>query len=457
MKKLIEKYSLPVPRYTSYPTVPHWNEAAFEQEAYIQRLVQAYGKIAEQGLSLYIHLPYCESLCTYCACNTRITVNHAVEGPYIDALIKEWDMYSEILTANQAEASKIPIREIHLGGGTPTFFAPQQLERLIKGLMRRGYPGEGASFSFEAHPANTSPEHLKTLRKCGFDRLSLGVQDFDPVVQKAIHRWQSPEDVQRVCDTARSEGYRSINFDLVYGLPFQSSTSFAETLAQVCSMRPDRIALYGYAHVPWKHPGQRAYSESDLPGAAERLNLFEMARIALLNAGYEQIGLDHFALPQDSLYQAYRNESIHRNFMGYNDVRSEMLLALGVSAISETGSAYAQNVKTVEAYLDRIKQGKLPIAKGHLLSEQEKYIAGKILSLMCLHRSSWKDDNEAEKAYMESCRKRLTPLELDGLIELDAEGIRVKEAGKILVRNICAAIDKDLLEASDQKRFATAI
>lgn len=460
MKNLIEKYNTPVPRYTSYPTVPHWNADGFSTRGYLDRLADSVRLgAAEKGIALYIHLPYCESLCTYCGCNTRITVNHAVEGPYIDAVIAEWKQYLRHMAEAAPEAGPPVIREIHLGGGTPTFFAAAQLERMVLGILDGCRVSSDASFSFEAHPANTTRLHLETLYRLGFDRLSLGVQDFDPAVQKAINRKQSPEDVMRVTREAREIGYRSVNYDLVYGLPFQTAAGFEKTVKEVIEMRPDRIALYSYAHVPWKHPGQRAYGEKDLPEAAAKSELFMNGRDAFISAGYTGIGLDHFALPADSLTAAYLNGTMHRNFMGYTDLRTDLLIGLGVSAISDAGTAYAQNVKSVEGYLKKIGEGTLPLVKGHLSDAEEIFIGKHILNLMCRHYTDWSDATVAERAYLDTCVTAFKTLAADGLLaplESASNRIEVTEKGRILIRNISAVIDKYYRPVEGKRQFAAA-
>jgi len=437
MEELIAKYNVAVPRYTSYPTVPNWNSESFSREKYLDLFDKGLEHANKQGLALYIHLPYCESLCTYCGCNTRITVNHRVEEPYIEALIKEWKLYLKRF------GSRPKIKEIHLGGGTPTFFSASRLGHLIETILKDSEVLPGASFSFEAHPANTTDEHLVTLHNLGFDRFSLGVQDFDPVVQRAINRKQTPEDVERVTAKARELGYRSVNFDLVYGLPFQNSDGVMNAVSEVIRMRPDRIAFYSYAHVPWKRPGQRAYDENDLPGGKEKLELFIEGRSQLLSAGYKAIGFDHFALPGDSLYQAYTDRQMHRNFMGYTDLRTDYLIGLGVSSISDTGVAFSQNAKSVEGYLERLNREELPIVKGHLLTEEERFIRRHILNLTCKHHTSWAYEGQREQAYMRDCSRRLDEAIRDNLVEKGLDWIRLTEKGKLFVRNVCAAFDKD--------------
>ena len=455
MKDLVKKYNKPVPRYTSYPTVPNWDLESFETSKYLDRLDEAAASGAgRRGIAVYIHLPYCESLCTYCGCNTRITVNHKVEGPYIDAVTAEWRMYLERL------GEKPLIREIHLGGGTPTFFSPEQLTRLISNVTDDCEVSEAASFSFEAHPANTTRAHLLALRKAGFDRLSLGVQDFDEKVQKAINRWQTPEDVHRVTEEARSLGFRSVNFDLVYGLPFQSATGFRQTVEEVMRMRPDRIALYSYAHVPWKHPGQRAYSENDLPDADAKLALFTAGRDAFRKAGYVSIGLDHFSLPADSLTEAYGKGKVHRNFMGYTDLKTDLLIGLGVSAISDLGTAYGQNAKSVEGYLEKINGGKCPVVKGHLSDATDIILGKHILNLMCRHETDWESETPEVRAFMDAAAENFSCFVQDGLAVLTGQNgrtLKITEKGRIFVRNIAEVIDKYRRPVEEKNQFASAI
>jgi len=437
MNQLIKKYNVPVPRYTSYPTVPNWRTKSFDKFVYLNRLKEGFSTANKEGVSIYIHLPYCESLCTYCGCNTRITVNHAVEEPYVNAVLKEWSLLSSYFT------EKPKIREIHLGGGTPTFFSADNLVRLVEGITSRCNVAEDASFSFEAHPANTTLEHLRRLRAIGFDRLSLGVQDFDPKVQKAINRFQSTEDIQRVVNQARYLDYRSINFDLVYGLPFQRLIGIEEAVEKVLEMKPDRIAFYSYAHVPWMKPGQRAYSEKDLPDPKLKLKLFSRGRDLLLAGGYKSIGFDHFALPEDSLYKSYEQGKMHRNFMGFSDLRTPYQIGLGVSSISDIGTGFSQNAKAVEPYIEGVKSGNIPIVKGHLHNEEDTFIRRHILNLTCKHRTSWYCGHPKEVNYMRYKLPELVGFKEEGLLEIGNDSISITEKGRLFVRQICSVIDKD--------------
>jgi len=431
INQLLAKYNIAAPRYTSYPTVPHWDNAPITSETWEKQVTEAY-KNTVDGVSLYIHLPYCESLCTYCGCNTRITVNHAVEKPYIDALLKEWKMYSKLL------GGRVRIKEIHLGGGTPTFFSADNLERLISEIISTAELSEQAEQSFEAHPANTTFQHLSTLYHLGFNRLSLGIQDFDPSVQEIINRTQSFHSVWQVTHWARALGYTSVNFDLVYGLPLQTPASMAQTLRHVVNLKPDRIAFYSYAHVPWIKPGQRKFTEEHLPAPAIKQQLYQLGRQAFEQAGYREIGMDHFALPTDSLNKAAEQDTLHRNFMGYTTANTQLLIGLGASSISDTWTCFAQNEKQVERYLERVNTGEFPIFKGHLLSEEDKFVRRHILNIMTTGTTEWTNPNDPIIA---EAIKRLQIPEEDGLVILNPRGLEMTAIGQPFLRNICMAFD----------------
>ena len=447
--ELIKKYNVAAPRYTSYPTVPFWQTENWNETAWLESVRKSYSATGAQGISLYIHLPFCESLCTYCGCNTRITKNHAVEIPYVEAVFKEWDMYRKHL------ADKPKIREIHLGGGTPTFFSPENLKKLIEGLLEKAEVVEGAEFSFEAHPANTTREHLEILYNLGFRRLSLGIQDFDPKVQEIINRKQTVEQVKEVTDNARTIGYTSINFDLIYGLPLQTQSSVIDTIEKVNAMRPDRIAFYSYAHVPWIKPGQRRFTEADLPEDDAKRALYETGRQMFLNAGYYEIGMDHFALETDSLYKAEINQHLHRNFMGYTHQFTQLSIGLGVSSISDSWNAFAQNVKQLEAYLGLIRENTLPLMKGHILTEDDLTTRIHILNIMCKGSTSWHFE---DKSFYSRALRRLQPMEEDGLVEIGDDSLTVTKTGKAFLRNICMAFDTRLWENKPESQiFSMAV
>jgi oxygen-independent coproporphyrinogen-3 oxidase len=437
---LQEKYNVAAPRYTSYPTVPYWNQSLFRVEDWKETVKRSFDETnAEEGISIYIHLPFCESLCTYCGCNTRITKNHSVEGPYIKAVLREWEMYRDVLGGTPV------IREIHLGGGTPTFFSHQNLKQLITGIIGESLIHPKAEFSFEGHPANTTEDHLQTLYDLGFRRISLGIQDFDPKVQFIINRIQSFEQVKTVTDVARRIGYTSVNYDLIYGLPLQTLEGLTNTMMQVAELMPDRIAFYSYAHVPWIKPGQRKFTEKDLPDTREKIQLYQVGRKLLKSYGYTEIGMDHFALPGDSLLLAESSGNLHRNFMGYTHQHTQLLIGLGVSSISDSLYAFAQNAKTVEEYLGMVNSGELPVVKGHLLTNEDLVIRAHILNIMCKGETHWNYHTNLSESLFEGI-ERLQALADDNLIDLNSWSLKVTPMGKRFLRNICMALDARLWE-----------
>jgi len=430
---LVTKYNKAVPRYTSYPTVPYWDNNLTE-EKWIDHIQKAFIEYNADGISLYIHLPYCESLCTYCACNTRITVNHKVELPYIESVLKEWQLY-----LNQFQGKPL-IKEIHLGGGTPTFFSPENLTYLLSTILNTVEISKEYDFSFEGHPGNTTKEHLQALYDLGFKRVSFGIQDFDEKVQDTINRYQTFEEVKQVLDDARQIGYTSINFDLVYGLPYQTVESINDTITKIISLKPERIAFYSYAHVPWLKPGQRKYSEKDLPADSYKRSLYETGKDLFLSANYDDIGMDHFALPDDTLFDASKKGALHRNFMGYTTNTTKLLVALGCSSISDSWDAFAQNIKTVEEYQKVVNEGHFPIFKGHVLTDEDLIIRQHILNMMCKNETSWRDDVQKFSSLPEAL-EQLKDLEKDGLAIVNQEKLIVTETGKAFLRNICLCFD----------------
>lgn len=393
---------------------------------------------------MYIHLPFCEELCTYCACNKRITKNHAVETPYLESVLKEWNLYRALFS------SPPKIREIHLGGGTPTFFSPENLKTLISSILSNSEPLSETDFSVEVHPNHTRYEHLEVLRNLGFNRISLGIQDFDPAVQFIIHREQSFEQTKKVVDWARELGYSSINVDLIYGLPRQTLDSIAFTMEKVGLLRPDRIAFYSYAHVPWKSKGQRRYTDDDVPKADEKIEMFITGTGLLKQLGYENIGMDHFALKEDPMFRAMKDGTLHRNFMGYTTTNSKLLIGLGASSISDSWEAMVQNEKTVELYQEKIEAGQLPLIDGHFLNRNEQSIRRKILDLMCGFKTTLSSDFNIN-AYNSRVKNQLIELEKDGLIEFSNETVRVTDTGRIFIRNVAAAFDPFLMENQLEK------
>ncbi len=437
---LLEKYNVPGPRYTSYPTVPYWDTRSFELREWRHRLIAGFDH-GRQACSIYIHLPYCESLCTYCGCNTRITKNHNVEGRYIDALLKEWKMYLDLFQNTPV------IEALHLGGGTPTFFSPENLKRLLSEIFRSSGLAASPELSFEGHPGNTTRDHLKVMAELGFDRVSFGIQDFDSGIQQIINRKQDFEQVLRVVSQARDLGYQSINFDLIYGLPGQTVETVKGTIEKTIQLRPDRIAFYSYAHVPKLKPAQKSY-ETLLPAQSLKSSLYRVGKQLFKESQYIEIGMDHFALKSDELYQSYASGTLHRNFMGYTSKASKLLVGLGASSIGDAWSAFSQNEKRVEAYIDLVENGNLPIVRGHLHSEVDLILRQKILDLICKYETTLTDHEWGLIRELIN-HDLLDELSSDQLIALTGNRIRIPEAGKPFVRNICMAFDAHLWQKSE--------
>lgn len=445
---LIQKYNVPGPRYTSYPTVPYWESQHFSVELWQQTLKRAFDESnASEGISLYIHLPFCESLCTFCGCHKRVTKRHEMEQPYIQAVLKEWALYCQLLQGRPI------IKEIHLGGGTPTFFSAEHLVELIQGILAKAEIAPQHEFSFEGHPNNTTREHLQTLYDLGFRRVSYGVQDYNLNVQKAIHRIQPFEHVEQVTRWAREIGYESISHDLVFGLPFQSLDDVLNTIEKTNSLSPDRLAFYSYAHVPWiKGNGQRGFKDQDVPKDDVKRTLYEEGKKRLLANGYHEIGMDHFALEHDSMYQSFQQGSLHRNFMGYTSSKTKVMIGLGLSSISDSWYSFAQNEKTLEDYYARLEQNEIPVFKGHILSQEDLIIRQHILNLMCTFKTSWAEPSMAFPELPEVL-SQLEEMQQDGLLMLQPQGIQMTEQGKPFIRNICMAFDLHLKRKQPQTRI----
>ncbi|PIF59575.1 oxygen-independent coproporphyrinogen III oxidase [Flavobacterium sp. 2] len=442
---LTQKYNVPGPRYTSYPTVPYWNESAFTVEQWKSSFQKSFSESNSQnGISLYLHLPFCESMCTFCGCNKRITKNHSVEEIYISAILKEWRLYCELLP------EKPFIKEIHLGGGTPTFFSTENLEHLINGIFKLANKADNYEFSFEGHPNNTTYEQLKKLYDLGFRRVSFGVQDYAEKVQKAIHRIQPFHNVAKVTFWAKEIGYKSIGHDIIFGLPFQTVEDVIDTVEKTNSLKPDRLAFYSYAHVPWiKGNGQRGFNEENLPKDAEKRKLYETGKQLLSANGYHEIGMDHFALSSDSLYHAAHNKKMHRNFMGYSASKTQLMIGLGVSSISDSWYSFAQNTKSLEEYYRILREDQLPIVKGHILDEEDLIIRKHILNLTCDLETSWSNESLYFKE-LPSVLLDLEEIEKDKLIVIEENKLKITEAGRPFVRNICMAFDLHLKRKSPE-------
>lgn len=450
--ELLNKYNVPVPRYTSYPTVPVWKESIAINEW--KQVFQKQFTIcnSSDGISLYLHLPFCESLCTYCGCNKKITTNHGVEDEYSLALLKEWKLYVGLMN------EKPVIRELHIGGGTPTFFSPENLKKLLQQIFDDAIIHPEHEFSFEGHPNNTTAEHLQTFYDLGFRRVSFGVQDNDADVQRVINRIQPFEKVKEVVELARKIGYISVNFDLIYGLPLQTLQSMEKTVLQSISLLPDRVAFYSYAHVPWTSRGQRLFDENDLPSTDTKMKLYQLGKKLFTENGYSDIGMDHFALKHDDLFIAREEGWLHRNFMGYTTQNTGMLLGLGVSSISDAGIAFAQNRKTIHEYYESINNSELSIFKGYFLSDEDVAFKKYILNVSCQGKTTFKEEHL--DLLKEHSFPELKKLEGDHLVEWNEQGLQVTELGRHFIRNICKAFDLHLLrsQAKEEKpQFSKAI
>ena len=451
-KELIRKYNTPGPRYTSYPTVPYWDAKEFDKEMWKNRVRETFQHTnSSKGISLYLHLPFCESLCHYCGCNVRRTVNHDVEEKYISYLKKEWLLYLDLFDAMPQ------ITEIHLGGGTPTFFSAENLQDILGFILNTATIHTNHSFSLEADPRHTNDEQLRTLFDLGFKRISLGIQDFDPKVEEAINRVQSFDLVKQVTQSARKIGYNSVNFDLIYGLPLQTDATIEDTVNKTAELRPDRIAFYSYAHLPQKIGVQRKINEADLPEGDEKRKLYERGKELLEQHGYIEIGMDHFALLEDSLTRAYNQKTLHRNFMGYGTTPTDLLVGLGVSSIGDSHNSFGQNQKTIRNYEKALDINDFPVFKGHLHSREDLIIRKHILNLMCNFETSF-ENLEDQTPFLTEALKKLSDPEKDGLIKIEKNTITVTDNGKPFIRNICMALDAKLhREYNEKKVFSKTV
>lgn len=444
---LIKKYDVPAPRYTSYPTVPYWDQSP-TTEQWLNHVTQTLNQ-KQVSWSLYIHLPFCETLCTFCGCNNSITKDHSKESPYIQQVLKEFSLYLQKVP----KLKEIPLKQIHLGGGSPTFFSPQSLKTLVEGLFQHikksEHDFEGA---IEVDPRRTTKEQLQVLRSFGFNRISLGVQDFDPEVQRLVNRTQPFEITKFVTDTARELGYESLNFDLIYGLAKQTPESIKKSAELTISLKPDRIALYSLAIVPWIKPQQKLFKNEDLPKGEDKRKLYEIAKQTLLDHGYVEIGMDHFALKSDALYQKAADKTLHRNFMGYTDQKTDLLLGLGVSAISETPYSFHQNEKVLNLYEQKLDKGLLPTLRGHILNQEDQEQRAKILKIMTQF------EVELTSEEKEQAQKFLAEMIQDGLVKISDNKLIVLEDGKAFLRNAALFFDKRLMRSAPQtKTFSQSI
>jgi oxygen-independent coproporphyrinogen-3 oxidase len=447
-KDLLRKYDVPGPRYTSYPTVVYWDAQPTAAE-WIQSVANSLAKtVDDRGAAIYVHIPFCRSLCTYCGCNSRITCNSTIGSRYVDTLLQEWDTYRRKLRRQQP----MRLTELHLGGGTPTYLTSSELDRLITGILAHVEPTPDAEYSIESDPRVTESDQLEVLHRLGFRRLSLGIQDFDSRVQLAVNRVQSEDQVREVTETARAIGFDSINYDLIYGLPFQTRRSIEHTIKAVNRLRPNRIAFYSYAHVPWVKPGQRHFTEDDLPQGDEKRALYEFGRRLLEEAGYREIGMDHFALESDSLWQASVAGTLHRNFMGYTSRLVSPLIGLGTSSISDSWDMFVQNEKQLEAYEQRVRRGEIPIFRGHRLNHEDLVLRQHILNLMTRLETDWQT-SDLDLPYLADIDGKLKEAKSDGLVRIAGKHCEITPRGKPFLRNVCMAFDARLSQKAPETQI----
>jgi len=454
--ELLTRFDVPGPRYTSYPTADRFVEAFGEQdyvEALSERQVGGVGK--PLPLSLYVHIPFCESLCYYCACNKIITKHKERASDYLRYLGKEMALHTRLIGRGQS------VSQLHLGGGTPTFMSDYELRQLMSLLREHFEFVPGGEYSVEVDPRTVDENRLAVLAELGFNRLSFGVQDFDPAVQKAVHRMQPAEQVFALVASARRMGFESVNVDLIYGLPLQTQASFDRTLAQVNELRPDRIALYAYAHLPERFKPQRRIHAEELPNGNDKVAMLSRSLDALTQAGYVYIGMDHFALPDDALAVAKRQGRLHRNFQGYSTQADCDLIALGVSSIGRIGSTYSQNAKTMEAYCDLLDRGHFPVERGLHLSRDDLIRRTVIMALMCQGHLEFEAINLAWlidfKTMFAHEMAQLEDMQAQGLVQLSDAGIQVTAMGWFFVRGVAMVFDRYLQTDRNRNRFSKII
>jgi oxygen-independent coproporphyrinogen-3 oxidase len=441
--EMLDRYNQPGPRYTSYPTAPEWDDA-FGEADLREAFREANRKPSPTPLSLYFHIPFCESLCLYCGCNVVINKRHEVARPYLDHLKREIDWVS-------AEVDRTrKVEQVHWGGGTPTFLSPEQIEELYVHIAQRFSIADSAEVSIEIDPRVTSEDHCQTLRRVGFNRLSMGIQDFDPLVQKTIHRVQPYEETRRLFDYCRELDFDSINIDLIYGLPHQTAESFSDTVDKIIAMSPDRVAVFSYAHVPWMKKQQGSFARH-LPEGVEKFRIFTLAINKLTDVGYRYIGLDHFARPEDEISHAQAERTLHRNFQGYTTKAGCDLYAMGVSSITGLEDVYAQNWRDLPSYYKSVDEGRWPTMRGMLVSYEDKLRRSVINRILC-HTVILKSEIEREfgiefDSHFRTELARLDELERDGLIKIEGDCIRVAPLGRIFIRNIAMAFDAYLNKA----------
>jgi oxygen-independent coproporphyrinogen-3 oxidase len=445
-EELLGRYNVSGPRYTSYPTAPEWKQD-FGPEALSDRLASAGAVDSREPLSLYVHLPFCRSLCWYCGCNVVISKDAGAADRYIDHLVMELDLVAERLGSRRA------LSQVHWGGGTPTFLNEAQLERLWTALTQRFTPLPDAEVAIEVHPAVTTPGQLSLLRQLGFNRVSMGLQDFDPRVQQATNRIQTPEQTGALLEHARTLGFTGVNFDLIYGLPHQDAERWARTLETVLAMRPDRLAVYSFAYMPDVLKHQKRMPAEAIPASRTKLELFRAAYAAFVEAGYRPIGMDHFAVPEDELARAQAGRRLGRNFQGYTVKAATDVVALGSTGISDVGGAYAQNVRPLPYYYERVAQGRLATERGIALTEDDRRRRAVITQLMC---NFWVDLGEDGTRYFAPELERLHRFEDDGLVVRTGSQLELTQLGRLFVRNVAMVFDAYLSRA-ERPRFSRTV
>lgn len=445
-EELLSRYDVSGPRYTSYPTAPEWRQD-FGPEALADRLVAAGARDSREPLSLYVHLPFCRSLCWYCGCNVVISRDAGAADRYIDHLVMELDLVAERLGPRKS------LSQVHWGGGTPTFLDEAQLERLWTELTRRFRLLPDAEVAIEVHPAVTTPGQLSLLRQLGFNRVSMGLQDFDPRVQQATHRIQTPEQTGALLEHARALGFTGVNFDLIYGLPHQDAERWARTLETVLAMRPDRLAVYSFAYMPDVLKHQKRMPGDAIPSGRTKLELFRAAYAAFVEAGYRPIGMDHFAVPEDELARAQAGRRLGRNFQGYTVKAATDVVALGSTGISDVGGAYAQNVRPLPYYYERVARGLLATERGIALSDDDRKRRAVITQLMC---NFWVDLGEEGSRYFAPELERLHRFEDDGLVVRSGTQLELTCLGRLFVRNVAMVFDAYLSRAA-RPRFSRTV
>jgi len=453
-QELIEKYDYAGPRYTSYPTAPQFHEGFGEGQ---YRETAAKTNASGDPLSLYFHLPFCDTVCYYCACNKVVTKDRGQARPYLQSLHREIAMQGELFDRSRK------VEQLHWGGGTPTFISHDEMRELMRitGEYFNLADDDSGEYSIEVDPREASADTIALLREIGFNRMSLGVQDFDPKVQRAVNRIQSEQQTLEVLQAARDQGFRSISIDLIYGLSFQSVESFTRTLDRIIEVGPDRLSVFNYAHLPERFMPQRRINEQDLPSPEEKLDILNMTIEHLTAADYVFIGMDHFARPDDELARAQRDGTLYRNFQGYSTHSECDLVAMGVTSIGMVGPTYSQNVRTIDEYTAQIDAGKLPIFRGIELNQDDLLRRDVITRLICHFKLDYASVEQCWgirfSDYFASDLGRLDAMQRDGLLEMDASGIRVLPRGRLLIRNICMEFDKYLPPVSQQKNFSRVI